>query len=167
MKSKRTKAKPKPVIPVPKPKFEQCWYCELNADAGAEAAIVLTKLDDDFQYFDSEPEEKKQIVTQVEIPRCVECKTAHDKVENPLWLPLLFCFAGVALLGIYLGIFIKALPWWTYTLIGLAVSGAVIGIAIAASRNLLMVPGNIKELNDVKDRKEVQALISKGWKVKR
>ena len=162
------KVKTKPAVPTPTTKFEQCWYCELNADAGAEAILVLTKTDDDFQYFDSEPEEKEQIVTQVEIPRCIECKTAHNKVkfDDPLWLTLFVCFAMVALLGVYLGIFIKALPWWTYTIIALAVSGAVIGIAIAVSLNLLFLPKNIKELTDVKDQKEVQALLLKGWKVK-
>lgn len=167
MKSKRAKAKHRPVTAVKKPTPEQCWYCELNADAGAEATIVLTKPDDDFKYFAADPEEEKLIATQVEIPRCAECQAAHKKVEDPLWMTLLLGFAAVALLGIYLGIFIKTLSWWTYLAIGLGVSGAVIGIAVGASRNLFTLPGNIKELSDVKKEKQVQALITKGWTIKK
>lgn len=166
MKSKRAKAKLKPITGVKIPANEQCWYCEFNADAGAEAAILLTKPDDNFQYFASDSEEKKLLITQVEIPRCAECKIAHDKVNNPRWKSLFFCLAGIALLGAYLGIFIKTLSWWTYLVIGLGVSGAVIGIGIGVSRNFFMLPGNIRSLYDVAEQKQVQALLLKDWKVK-
>lgn len=169
MKSKRAKAKIRPVKAGGggiKPPPEKCWYCGLNADAGAEAAILLTKPDKDFRYFIPDPEEVKQIITQVEIPRCADCKTAHDKVNDPRWMRLFCCLAGVALLGVYSGIFIKKFPWWIYPVIGLFVSGAVIGLAIGVNRNLFMLPGNMKELNDVKKQKEVQALLLKDWKIK-
>jgi hypothetical protein len=167
MKSRRAKAKIRPVkAAVNKPPPEKCWYCGLSADAGAEAAILLTKPDEDFRYFLPDPEEVKQIITQVEIPRCIECKTAHNKVDDPRWTGLFSCLAGVALLGIYLGIFVKRLPWWIYLVIGLFVSGAVIGLAIGANRNLFMLPGNIKPLHAVETQKEVQALLLKDWKIK-
>ena len=166
MKRKRVKVKVRPISGAAKPPFEECWYCELNADPGAEAKIVLSKFEDGFQYFDSEPEQRKRIVTQVEIPRCVECQIAHDKVGDLFWKIMLFCFAGVVILGVYLGIFTEALSWWTYLLIGLALSGAVIGIAIGTSRNLFTLPKNIKKLDDVEDQSQVQALLLKGWKFK-
>lgn len=167
MKRKRARARISPIKAVGnKPPPEKCWYCGLNADQSAEAAILLTKPDDDFQYFISDPEEKKQIITQVVIPRCVECKMAHDKVNDPRWMRLFSCLAGVALLGVYLGIFIKRLPWWIYLVIGLFVSGAVIGLAIGVNRNLFMLPGNIKPLYEVEKQKEVQALLLKDWKIK-
>jgi len=166
MKSKRAKTKISPIKGVKPTAPEKCWYCGFNADAGAEAAILLTKPDDDFQYFAPDPEEKKQIITQVEIPRCIECKTAHNKVSDPRSMRLFICLTGIALLGIYLGIFIKRLPWWIYSVIGLFVSGAVIGLAIGVNRNLFMLPGKMKPRNDVEKQKEVQALLLKDWEVK-
>lgn len=170
MRSKRAKPKIRPVRASGgtnnKPSPEKCWYCGFNADAGAEAAILLTKPDEDFQYFISDPEQVKQIITQVEIPRCSECEIAHNKVNDPRWKSLVFCLAGVVLLGVYAGIFIKTLSWWTYLAIGLGVSGAVIGIGIGVSRNFFMLPGNIRSLYDVNEQKQVQELLLKDWKVK-
>jgi len=166
MKRKRAKARISPIKPGNKPPPEKCWYCGLNADASAKAAIHLTKPDDDFKYFISDPEEKKQIVTQVEIPRCVECEIAHNKVNDPRSTRLLVCLVGIALLGVYLGIFIKRLPWWIYLVIGLVVSGAVIGLANGVNRNLFTLPEKMKELNDVEKQKDVQALLVKGWTIK-
>ncbi len=169
MKTKRAKKKARisPLQAGIKPPPEKCWYCGLNADAGAQAAIVLTKPDDDFQYFISDPEEEKKIATQVEIPRCAECQIAHHKVDDPRWISLLFCLAGVALLGVYFGIFIKTFSWWVYLVIGLVVSAAITGIAIGANRNLLTLPGNIKPLSNAENHPEVHKLELKGWKIKR
>src|ERR1043165_7917785 len=91
MKSKRAKgakgAKAAKTASIPisvgkKTKFEQCWYCDLNADAGAEAGVILTKPDDDFTYYIPRSEKVTTLSTSVSIPRCVECKIAHNKVDN-------------------------------------------------------------------------------------
>ena len=167
MKSKRAKAKRSPVGGVTKPVSKQCWYCEFKADPGAEAVILLAKPDDDFQYFaaDSE-EEKKLIFTQVEIPRCVECKTAHDKLDNPRRAMIFFSLLGIILLGGYFGIFGKTLSLYSYLVIALGVSGAVIGIALGARRNFFTLPGHMKDFQDVRDQTDVKALLAKNWKVK-
>ena len=134
---------------------------------GAEAAIILTKPDNDFQYFIPEPDEGKSLVTSVSIPRCVECKIAHDKVGNLGWSMLFYCFIGCALLGVYFGIYEKTLSWWVYLASGLGVSGSVIGIGILIKHNCLTLPDNIKKVDDVEKEPQVQALLSKGWKIKR
>jgi hypothetical protein len=167
MKSKRAKAAGRPISGGKKPGFEQCWYCELNADAGAEAAIILTKPDNDFQYFIPEPDEGISLVTHVTIPRCVECKIAHDKFGNLGWAMLFFCLIACALLGVYFGIYEKTLSWWGFLASALGVSGSVIGIAIGIKHNFFMLPDNIKRVDDVEKEPQVQALVSKGWTIKR
>lgn len=155
------------MVEVKKPAFERCWYCELNADAGAQAAILLTKPDNDFRYFMPDPDEVKSIVTRVEIPRCVECKNAHDKVGNPGRALLFFGFAGCALLGAYFGIYEKTLSGWGYLASALGVSGSVLGIAIVIKRSFFMLPNNVKRFDDVEKQPQVAALAAKGWTIKR
>jgi hypothetical protein len=164
--SNRARTKSKPVGGLQKPANEQCWYCELTADAGAEATVILKKTNADFQYLVSDPDQEEIFFTQVEIPRCVECKIAHNKLENPRWNTLLFCSVVIVLLGVYFGIFIKTLSWWIYPVIGLLVSAAIAGIALGASRNHFSLPGKIKHIIEVREHEQVRELLSKGWKVK-
>lgn len=167
MKAKRKKAAKSTISEAPRPEIEKCRYCEFNADAGAEAEVTLSKPDDDFEYFESDSEDQKLVYTQVRIPRCIECRAAHDKVDNPVLTLIVYGLIGCLGLGVYFGIYEKSANTFIYAASGIAVICGVIGVAIGAKHNFFMLPNNIKDINDVDDEKQIRALISKGWRIKR
>ena len=152
---------------VPKPVIEKCSYCEFNADVGAEAEITLSKPADDFEYFDSDPEDEKLIYKKVSLPRCIECSAAHDTVDNTVLQLIVYCLIGCLGLGVYFGIYKKTATTLSYVASVIAVICGVVGIVIGAKHNFFMLPNNIKDINDVDTEKRIQALMSQGWTVKR
>ena len=167
MKAKRKKAAKSKISEAAKPEIEKCRYCDFNADAGAEAEITLSKPDDNFNYFESDSENPKLVYTQVTIPRCVECREAHDRADNFTLQTVVYGLIGCLALGVYYGIYQKPAATLSYVASGIAIVCGVIGVAIGAKQNFFMLPKNIKDINDVETEKKVRDLTSKGWRIKR
>ncbi len=137
-------------------KFNRCWFCEQNGPVAAHAVDVdmhrITNRVYTFRGY-----QIRWNTVKVKVPRCAECKEAHDRASN---VPVIWAMLGTIPGGI-LGYMIH--PGFWAVLIGAFLAFMIIGVATTASEEARLRSRDIKPLSTQVEFYGVKEFKEQGW----